>query len=596
MQRSRGALAASLARAEGELVAIIDDRHLPDPGWLDGLGRVFADPLVVAALGYAAPRADGAAPSRAVHSAATIESEPAALRPARTAAALARGESIVVRRAFAQRVAPLLGAAWERQLLYAALVGGMRVVEDPALLVWRQARRGRAVRAGVGAWALRRRRRFRAAALPEEGTAPPRLAAQGTPPAVSVVVPSFNRRDKLRALLEGLALQSAPPERFEVVVALDGSTDGSAAMVAGLELPFACRALELPNRGVAAARNAGVAAARHDLILNLDDDMLPAPALVEAHAAAHAEGHDRLVTVGYAAPVLDPTARSAWAHYQRAAWEDHYRRKAEADHPWTYFDFSVGNSALRRGLLEAIGGFDEEMRRHDDQESGMRLVRAGAEFRYESEALAWHRIQADLGAGLAEIRAQASHDVKLGERYPQLRGRLAVAAMSRPHGEVLSPRSSLFFRRPWLARILLALGPPATRSAAALSMRRLERRLCRDLSAVAYVRGLRDSFASLRELEYYVIPAWTAPPVARLSVDLARRAPLEIPPEGGRVELLMDVDGRRLGVVDAWDGAREWNWSELTGRAVEAMAGPSLQAVELERLLELSRGASARGR
>jgi hypothetical protein len=227
------------------------------------------------------------------------------------------------------------------------------------------------------------------------------------------------------------------------------------------------------------------------------------------------------------------------------------------------------------------------MRRHDDQESGIRLVRAGARFEYRPDALAQHRIEGRLSAGLREIAAQGEHDVKLGLRHPHLRARLGVVAMSRPGTAPLSPRSTAAFRRPRSARVLLHTGPAAARVAGALRMRRAERRVCRDLSAVAYATGLRRSFATLEELREFVAPAWDEAPVARAVVDLAGRTPIEVPPAGGRLIVELVLEGRALAALDAWEGAREWNWDELAERAAEAALEPA-RAMGVGRLLKLA--------
>jgi glycosyltransferase involved in cell wall biosynthesis len=77
-------------------------------------------------------------------------------------------------------------------------------------------------------------------------------------PLVSIVVPSYNRRDGLGRLLDALARQTYPLDGFEVVVVDDGSTDGTAEYLAALRPAFPFRFLQQANQGPAAARNLGV--------------------------------------------------------------------------------------------------------------------------------------------------------------------------------------------------------------------------------------------------------------------------------------------------------------------------------------------------
>src|SRR3954449_7829370 len=82
----------------------------------------------------------------------------------------------------------------------------------------------------------------------------PRLTA-GEHPELTIALASYNRRDSLRGVLTALAAQSYPLERIEVVVVLDGSSDGSAEMTRALDVPYELRTVEQPQSGLAAARN-----------------------------------------------------------------------------------------------------------------------------------------------------------------------------------------------------------------------------------------------------------------------------------------------------------------------------------------------------
>jgi glycosyltransferase involved in cell wall biosynthesis len=119
-------------------------------------------------------------------------------------------------------------------------------------------------------------------------------------PAISVVIPTYERLEVLPEVLAALAAQRDAPE-LEVVVVDDGSRDGTAAFLADWRGPLRLTVLRQENRGPAAARNAGVAAARAPLVAFLGDDTVPDPGWAGAHAAAHARRSDRrpLAVLGY---------------------------------------------------------------------------------------------------------------------------------------------------------------------------------------------------------------------------------------------------------------------------------------------------------
>src|SRR5436305_13294617 len=113
----------------------------------------------------------------------------------------------------------------------------------------------------------------------------------GNPPELSVIVPTHNRRELLRLCLASLERQTAPPEAFEVVVAVDGSTDGTAEMLAELSPPFRLSVVTQPQAGQSAAVNAGAALAAGRILLFMDDDEEASPTHVRAHLTAHRTGN-----------------------------------------------------------------------------------------------------------------------------------------------------------------------------------------------------------------------------------------------------------------------------------------------------------------
>ena len=87
---------------------------------------------------------------------------------------------------------------------------------------------------------------------------------------VSVIVPAHDAEQTIARALRSVDLQTVRPR--EVVVVDDASTDGTRAVVEGLSLSVPIRVVASPRRGAAAARNAGVAAARGEIIAFLDAD------------------------------------------------------------------------------------------------------------------------------------------------------------------------------------------------------------------------------------------------------------------------------------------------------------------------------------
>ena len=108
-----------------------------------------------------------------------------------------------------------------------------------------------------------------------------------TVPVLTVVIPTRDRLECLRLALDALAVQTVPPGDFEVVVADDGSADGTSAFLAAPpDYPFALRSVRLAGLGPAAARNRAIGEARAPRVLLIGDDTFPAADLLGEHLAA----------------------------------------------------------------------------------------------------------------------------------------------------------------------------------------------------------------------------------------------------------------------------------------------------------------------
>src|SRR5450759_669360 len=117
---------------------------------------------------------------------------------------------------------------------------------------------------------------------------------------VSIVIPTYNRRSVLTQTLPTVFGQDFSPDDYEVIVVVDGSSDGTVEMLRTYTPRCAFRVLEQVNRGPAVARNNGLAVARGDLVLFLDDDIRCEQDLIRQHVMSH-DNSERLVIHG---PIL----------------------------------------------------------------------------------------------------------------------------------------------------------------------------------------------------------------------------------------------------------------------------------------------------
>jgi glycosyltransferase involved in cell wall biosynthesis len=207
-------------------------------------------------------------------------------------------------------------------------------------------------------------------------------------PFVSVVVPTADRRAVVEECLERVLRQDYPADRYEVVVVDDGSRDDTAQAVRRLAADrrgpdVRCERRE--RRGPGAARNAGVAAARGELVCFLDDDALAPAGWLRALVAGARRHPDAAGLGGPVRPRLEQRPPRTCAGHELAGMSlDPGPADAEVDELWGC------NMALRRHAA-AAGGFDERLRVAEDWDWGRRVRAAGGRLVLVREAGIEHR-------------------------------------------------------------------------------------------------------------------------------------------------------------------------------------------------------------
>jgi GT2 family glycosyltransferase len=265
---------------------------------------------------------------------------------------------------------------------------------------------------------------------------------------LSVVIATRDRAGLLGGALASLRAQTGAPE-FEIVVVDNASSDDTAAVAraAGATVVFEPE----PNRG--RARNAGVAAARGELLLFVDDDVVVPPFFVAAHARAHAAAAEPHVVSGpiVNVPSADERPVPTWVHASNAF-------------------FCTCNVSLRKADFDAVGGFDPAFDRYgwEDTELGVRLRNAGVKRRFAWDAYLWHikpPATETLDAALIKTMEKARMAAKFVRKNPSRRARLATGAyaFNRWRGRMLLPERA----QPLLAGIATSprVPPPLARIA-----------------------------------------------------------------------------------------------------------------------------------
>jgi peptidoglycan/xylan/chitin deacetylase (PgdA/CDA1 family)/glycosyltransferase involved in cell wall biosynthesis len=261
-------------------------------------------------------------------------------------------------------------------------------------------------------------------------------------PRVSVVIATYQRRELVLRAVARLLVQTAPLDAFEVVVVVDGSSDGTAEALRLLKTPFSLRVFEQPNRGQAAALNRGVQESRAPVCLFLDDDTEIGEEGVARHLAVQERAGvvavGRLVTSAppWAAPIARAMAR---------ALNDHYTRLA--GRPPTWADCYGSNTSMPRAAFLEAGGLREDLLRSYDTELGLRLADSGMQVLYIPDAVAVQRFVKTAAAVVRDLIDDGVSDVAIWRHHPRVLSKLKLGH----HGET-PPRARALrlFLQPFL--------------------------------------------------------------------------------------------------------------------------------------------------
>jgi GT2 family glycosyltransferase len=228
---------------------------------------------------------------------------------------------------------------------------------------------------------------------------------------VSVITPTFNRRESLLAMVRALESQSFPAHLFEVVVIADGCTDGSAEACRALQTSYTLRVIEQANAGPAVARNVGCQQARAPLLVFLDDDVIPTRDFLAVHQSIHQQGQKQVV-IG---PLLRPSnARlQPWVYWELATLEQQYDAMARGEWEPSPRQFYTGNASVARAAVLDVGGFNPEFRRAEDVELAYRLQRSGYTFVFAPQARGLHYAQRSFASWKAIATAYGRADVMM---------------------------------------------------------------------------------------------------------------------------------------------------------------------------------------
>jgi len=254
------------------------------------------------------------------------------------------------------------------------------------------------------------------------------------PEKLSVIIPTYNRRDVLFRGLSALARQTLDRRRYEVVVVDDGSSDGTEQAVRTAAFDLEVVYLPGPHRGPSATRNRGLRAARGAVVLFLGDDIWADERLLEIHWQEHhlhpgpevailgrVEWSQDLEVTPFMEFLTGPDSDGMQFGYYLITDPE------EAPLCCTY----ASHLSYKREFLLQHGGFDEQFLGYEDVEMQYRLRQQGGRVLYRPQAVGWHYHRRDLRSFCERSRTNGQNAALLVRKHPGMVGILVPSLLRR---------------------------------------------------------------------------------------------------------------------------------------------------------------------
>ncbi len=211
---------------------------------------------------------------------------------------------------------------------------------------------------------------------------------------LTVIIPTYNRKDILKKCLNALFNQTYPQSDYEIIVVDDGSTDGIEKVVKSLINVSSCRLryLRQKHKGPATARNLGIKNANGKIILFIGDDIIATPNMLREHMEFHKRYTSQSIAIlGYVTWPPDAVITPFMEYLYESGVQFGYSSIDDCLNV-SYYYFYTSNISLNRQFLLNYGLFDEDFpfAAWEDIELGYRLTRQNLRILYNPQAIAYH--------------------------------------------------------------------------------------------------------------------------------------------------------------------------------------------------------------
>lgn len=255
---------------------------------------------------------------------------------------------------------------------------------------------------------------------------------------LSVVIPTYNRKQLLNKVLNSLSNQSYDKKKYEIIIVDDGSNDGTEQLVKNSikKSKINIRYFKQKNNGPASARNIGIKKSNSKLILFLDDDVVPSNSLLAEHVKMH-KNKDDIAVIGYMTWANDMKVNN----FMKTDPIFHYNKLKDKGY-CGFGNFFTCNLSIKKSWFKD-DLFDEKfspsMIGKEDVELGYRLVKKGLKIIFDKYAIAYHYHYLDEKDFMKRTEKMGELDVLFHNKYPELGNKLRLLITTKLMLVFLSP-------------------------------------------------------------------------------------------------------------------------------------------------------------
>lgn len=240
---------------------------------------------------------------------------------------------------------------------------------------------------------------------------------------LSVVIPTYNRKDILEKCLQSLFNQTYSLSNCEIIVVDDGSTDTTNEVIKSVSNNSLCavKYFTQEKKGPAAARNVGIRNAEGEIILLLGDDILASKHLLEEHMKFHESEGENVAILGHIQWSLKLRLTPFLKYLEDGNIQFAYSLIKDPNN-LRYNYFYASNTSLKKAFLLKNGLFDEGFpyAAYEDTELGYRLQKKGLIIKYNKNAVAYHYHPINLNKYCERMRLVGISMVIISKKHPEI--------------------------------------------------------------------------------------------------------------------------------------------------------------------------------